>query len=249
MVNVSLAFFFYSQSVEQFERNQFSVRDRQAKQLIALLEDRYQQMSRLANLVPLLVQQRPQETLDEYLRRAIHTNGIMLDLEWDIRSMYWSRPGGGIELLWPSNAEALPEGFSESIKSSPDETSRLLVCTRECQQLLAAPLLWQGKSSGALVLGGSLAEVLLTFHYVTGGEAAIIASTTTSPSAVESPSTEVRFKAITHPQLTQPLFERALEAQAIEPLSLTGNNSMESNIDRTKALQFSQEMSGIRSFA
>jgi hypothetical protein len=37
------------------------VRDRQAKQLKALLDDRYQQMSRLANVVPLLVPAREGE--------------------------------------------------------------------------------------------------------------------------------------------------------------------------------------------
>jgi hypothetical protein len=37
-VNASLAFFSYTQLVDQFERQQTSVRDRQAKQLKALLD-------------------------------------------------------------------------------------------------------------------------------------------------------------------------------------------------------------------
>ncbi len=111
-VNASLAFFSYSQLANQFERQQASVRDRQANQLKALLDDRYQQMSRLANVVPLMVQPRAQETLAEHLRRALNTNGAMLDLEWDIRSVHWIKPDGDVELLWPLDAAALPEALA-----------------------------------------------------------------------------------------------------------------------------------------
>jgi hypothetical protein len=85
------------------------VSDRQAKQLKALLDDRYQRMSRLANVVPLLVQPRSQETLAEHLRRALHINGIMLDLEWDIRSVHWIKSDGDVDLLPQTDSSPLPK--------------------------------------------------------------------------------------------------------------------------------------------
>ena len=232
-VNASLAFFSYTQLVDQFERQQTSVRDRQAKQLKALLDDRYQQMSRLANVVPLLVQTRAQETLAEHLRRALNTNGVMLDLEWDIRSVHWIKPDGGVELLWPLDAAALPKVLAGRIKRSPDETARLLSCAQECRQFLAAPLLWRGESSGALVLGRSLADALLAFNTLTGAEAAIIPGITTSNSTQHStPSSasrsidqETPFKAITHPAVTRSLFVRALAADAGATSALTNGTS------------------------
>jgi hypothetical protein len=100
-VNGSLAYFSYSQLTGQFQQSQKQAQVLQAKQLRALLDDRYQQMSRLANVVPLLVPPRSEETLEQHLRRALNTNGVMLDLEWDIRSVHWIRPNGRIDLLWP----------------------------------------------------------------------------------------------------------------------------------------------------
>ena len=222
-VNASLAFFSYSQLANQFEGQQASVRDRQAKQLKALLDDRYQQMSRLANVVPLLVQTRAQETLAEHLRRALNTNGVMLDLEWDIRSVHWIRVDGEIELLWPLEAAALPEVLARRIKRSPDETARMLSCALECRQFLAAPLLWQGESSGALVLGRSLADALLAFNTLTGAEAAIMPSPMTLRSIPDSIAPETPFKAITHPQFTRSLFVRALTADALTATSTASN--------------------------
>ena len=219
-VNASLAFFWYTQLVDQFERQQTSVRDRQATQLKALLDDRYQQMSRLANVVPLMVQPHAQETLAEHLRRALNTNGAMLDLEWEIRSVHWIKPDGNVDLLWPLDAAALPEALAWGLKHSPDETARMLSCAQECREFRAAPLLWNGESSGALVLGRSLADALLAFNALTGAEAAIIPGTAPSNSTrPPSPNSarlsidpEAQFKAITHPTVTRSLFARALAA-------------------------------------
>ena len=232
-VNASLAFFSYSQLTDQFERQQASVRDRQGKQLKALLDDRYQQMSRLANVVPLLAQARAQETLAEHLQRALNTNGVMLDLEWDIRSVHWIKPDGDVDLLWPLDAAALPKTLSGRIKRSPEETARTLSCAEECRQFLAAPLLWHGESSGALVLGRSLADALLAFNTLTGAEAAIILGT--APSNSTRPPTpnsvplsidqETQFKAITHAKVTRSLFLRALGAEADTGSTLTNGIS------------------------
>jgi len=208
-VNASLAAFAYRQLVDQFESQQVLVRDRQAKQLRALLDDRYQQMSRLANVVPLLVPEREGEDLDRHLRRALDTNGVMLDLEWDIRSVHWIRVDGQVQLLWPTQAVPLPSALVAEAEQIADDTARLLVCEEECRQLLAAPLLWHGSASGALVLGRSVADALLAFNTLTGAEVAI------SPSAhwlesVGAGSQTTSFKAITHPEYTRSLFDRAV---------------------------------------
>ena len=208
-VNVSLAAFAYRQLVDQFESQQILVRDRQAKQLRALLDDRYQQMSRLANVVPLLVPEREGENLDHHLRRALDTNGVMLDLEWDIRSVHWIRADGQVQLLWPAQAAPPPPTLVAEAEQIADDTARLLVCETECRQLLAAPLLWHGSVSGALVLGRSVADALLAFHTLAGAAVAI----TPSPPQLESVGAgnqSTSFKAITHPEYTRPLFARPL---------------------------------------
>jgi len=52
LVNASLAFLAYRQAAEQFKQQQIEVRDRQVRQLYALLDDGYRQMSRLAQIRP-----------------------------------------------------------------------------------------------------------------------------------------------------------------------------------------------------
>ena len=214
-VNTSLALFSYAQLTNQVEQSQLQARALQAKQLAALLDDRYQQMSRLANVVPLLIPQRQDETLEQHLRRALNTNGVMLDLEWDIRSVHWIRPDGWTELLWPPEAATLPPQLAAQIEREPDRTARMLACGNDCRQFLAAPLLWQGESSGALVLGRSVADALLAFNTLTGAEVAIIASA----DAVASASEPTEFKAITHSASTRALFEQTLAKHGEETAS------------------------------
>lgn len=79
LVNASLAFLAYRQAAEQFERQQMAVRDRQIRQLQALLDDGYRQMARLANIVPLLGSDQSDQTINERLHHALDHHGFMLD--------------------------------------------------------------------------------------------------------------------------------------------------------------------------
>ncbi|MCF7989947.1 MAG: EAL domain-containing protein [Thiohalocapsa sp.] len=211
LVNAALAWFVYSQLFDQFELQQQLVRERQSRQLMALLDNRYQQMSRLANVVPLLVPETADETLEEHLHRALQTNGVMLDLEWDIRSAHWVRLDGRTQLLWPPQAAPLPSALVGRIRAAPDDTARMLTCRRDCRQYLAAPLLWRGESSGALVLGSSVADALLAFNALSGAEAAIVPDAGKEAKADDPDTPYETFRAITHPERSKTLFESATE--------------------------------------
>jgi len=195
VANASLAFLAYRQAVEQFEQQQMEVRHRQIRQFQALLDDGYRQMSRLANIAPLLGADRSDQDLDERLHQALKNHGFMLDLEWDIRSIHWIQPNAPSVLLWPDQAQALPVGLIKRLRNFPEQTANLLTCAPDCYQYLAAPLLWQGRSAGALVLGRSVADVLLAFNALAGAEVAIIANQVG----------RTRFPAITHPEQIEPL--------------------------------------------
>lgn len=212
LVNTSLAFLAYRQAAEQFERQQMEVRDRQTRQLQALLDDGYRQMSRLASLVPLLGSDRSDQDIDGRLHQALKNHGFMLDLEWDIRSVYWIQPHIHPILLWPDQAQALPDKLAERLRDAPEQTATLLACEPDCYQYLAAPLLWQGRATGALALGRSVADALLAFHALTGAEVAIIAG-----QARPNP-----FSAITHPDRIEPLL-RDLDLGQLGP---SGNASV-----------------------
>lgn len=208
LVNASLAFLAYRQAAEQFERQQMEVRDRQVRQLWALLDDGYRQMARLTNIVPLLGSDRADQEINDRLHQALDHHGFMLDLEWDIRSVYWIQPNGQPVLLWPDQAQALPAELIRRLQGSPEQTATLLTCAPDCYQYLAAPLLWQGRSTGALALGRSVADALLVFHALTGAEVAI-----------QVEQAPMLFPVITHPEQIAPLLRDA----DLEQLDVPGN--------------------------
>ncbi len=199
LVNTSLALLSYQQLAGQFENAQAEVRDRQVRQLQALIEDRFRQMSRLANAVPLLAPIRPGQDLAGHLAEALDTNGSMLDLEWDIRSVHWLSPAETSHLLWPAEAAPLPAFLMPLIEQSADQTAALLTCGDDCRQYLAAPILWQGADAGTLVLGRYVADALLTFRSLTDAEVALL------PQAETEAGTAPTFPAMTHPERTRPI--------------------------------------------
>lgn len=228
LVNASLALLAYRELAAQFHRQQEQVREGQTRQLRALIEEGYQQMARLAALVPLLAplpsappagdgalpDPPPLPTTDalaEQLRAAMERGALMLDLEWDVRSVHWLSPDRQTLPIWTNDETPLPAALPEQALANPETTARDLVCDQQdCRQYVSAPLLWQGQWAGALVLGRSLADVLLNFSNQTGAEVAVLAAA--------APDAD-RFPIITHPQWTAPLFDRVTAADAPQLLS------------------------------
>ncbi len=177
LVNGSLALLAYRQSLYQFELQQSGVRENQARQLRALLEDNNRQMSRLVNLVPLLGPDSASPgTADDFqsrLRRALESEGALLGLDWDILTVYWIDPSGVPALVWPADAAPPGPELLARLAVADDRATQALVCQPECLQFLGAPVLWRGARAGTLVLGRSVSDALLVFHALTGADVAI----------------------------------------------------------------------------
>ncbi len=206
LVNASLAYLAYRQSARQFDLQQSAVRERQDSQLRAMVADRVQEMSKLSSLVPLFGPNPPLADLREQLDQALHTNGAMLDVEWDIRSVHWIGAKGTTPLIWPTPAQPLPGELTERIAARPEEQTALLSCRSECRQFLATPLLWDGGFGGSLVLERSLADSLLTFNELAGAEVAVARTGSMSARLTDQSARPGNlFSAITHPERTEPI--------------------------------------------
>ncbi len=212
VVNASLALISNYQLVSQFDLQQSTVRDQQSRQLRAILEERTQEMSKLASLVPLLGgSDADRSSQEDAIQEALFTNGAMLDLEWDIRSVHWVHADGTTGIRWPDNAEDVPDALRTALLSAPEQATAALLCSSECRQYKATPLLWQGDFAGNLVLGRSLADALLDFNALTGAEVAVTWSDPIQSRLLWAPNSAhyLRFPALTYPDQTLPLLRAA----------------------------------------
>ncbi len=224
-VNGALAFMSYRQSTAQFDLQQSGARENQVRQLRGLLRRNYEEMTRLVSMVPLLgpeVGTGPGQDFGGRLRRGLETEGALLGLEWDVRSVFWIDPDGRLTLVWPAGVKAPSPDLLAVLDPRDDSVTERLACRPECLQYLAAPVLWQGKAAGTLVLGRSLADALLTFNLLTGAEVAVFVS---SPSATSEPAGAERFPAMTHPSRTASIIRALAPDPAAVPACPVGGGA------------------------
>lgn len=207
LVHGSLAYMVYRQSRAQYELQQSGARENLIRQLRGLVARNFEEMTRLVNVVPLLGPEDDASQGEDFahrLRRGLESEGTLLGLEWDLRSIYWITPEGRTALVWP--ADILPPGpeLITTLTRQKEGVNQLLTCQPECLQYLAAPLLWRGQPAGTLVLGRSLADALLAFHRLTGAEVGIF-----TPDSVRSMQDQIvpGFPAMTHPDRTAPIIQ------------------------------------------
>ncbi len=208
LVHSTLAWMAYRQSVHQFELQQAGVRQAQVRQLRALLDDRFQELSKLAGILALVGPQPPEADMQAQLRTALDVNGVLFDLEWDIRSVHWVDRAGTASLIWAAQAQDVPPQIGTQIARQPEATVTALACRPECRQYTATPMLWGDSFGGTLVLARSVADGLLSFSARTGAEGAIL---TANPPTAEGVAAEggSPFPAVTHKDLTLAVLDKA----------------------------------------
>lgn len=199
--------------ISQFEQNQSHMRAHQSNHFLTLVDERYRQMSRLANLIPSLAAlDTPNEQssdshpdLGERLRQALRRIGGPLDLEWDIRSIHWLPIAGDPTALWPSDDEPLPAPLIGQARRPPEQVAEHLLCNpNACRQYLSSPVLWRGETAGTLVLGRGMASILVSFQQLTGANLAIAGLISDAKSGA-APSTELQIQGATEQQSMLPL--------------------------------------------
>lgn len=186
----------------QFELQQSIRRGDNARLLERLLTGTDASFAGLSNLLPLLSvsdRESPVSPLPA-LQHALDQHGALLALEWDVLGVHWIDGNDALRLSWPGTPLPAPvlHALSPSATAGVD-LHQMLHCRETCRQYLAAPLLWRGEPAGMLVLVRSVANALLTFHQLTGSEAAIALR--------EEGARELRFPATTHPTRTRPILD------------------------------------------
>ncbi|MFP4074963.1 MAG: EAL domain-containing protein [Halochromatium sp.] len=254
-VIISLTFYAHEVLIGQFERHQGQLRQRQVAHFSSLLADRYQQLSRLASLVPRLTHDGGDRSVVEHLRQALEIDGATLDLEWDIRSVHWVPPRGEPVALWPPDSEALPRPLVGEVQGQPERVLERLLCEQEaCLQYLASPVLWRGETAGSLVLGRTMASLLLAFRDISQADLVLAtpsaipgtlpgATAGTTPGATPDATPSTDDRARTSTGATQLRFLGATQAERMLPLlrSVPAEALRASRSDAPLTVQFGRD--------
>ncbi|MCF1183009.1 EAL domain-containing protein [Marichromatium gracile] len=200
VVNLSLVLLANARAQAQFALHQSQLREQQVRQLHAILKARENELSKLATLVPGFGVEMSGAGRAAQLAAALASNGVLLEIEWGVGAAYWIDAEGQVTLSWPEGVESPPPVLLDALADDPERSLCKLVCRGRdgCAHYLATPLLWQGRYAGSLVLGRSLADVLLDFNALTGAEV-----------AVASAAGEAAFPVLTHPEYSRPLLRAA----------------------------------------
>ncbi|MCK5663189.1 MAG: EAL domain-containing protein, partial [Thiotrichaceae bacterium] len=157
----------------------------------------------------------------------------LLDIEWDIQSLYLFSKQGKMVLSWP-DIPGLDSEYPPSMVLQKTQISEALICAPDCLQYVASPILEEGETSGHLLVGRSIATPILTFNNLTKSEIVILSS---QPSELTKENSSLRhlpywdkyISAITHPEKTYLIIKQlenqvSLEGLVKKPHQLNVNN-------------------------
>ncbi len=178
IVNAGLASMGYYEQRQLFQTYQMQIRDQQARQVKALLEKSFYKLEQIAQLIPSLAKAATPETgtpLAEKLRNFFIHSASTLELEWGLEeASYYSSHN---EQLFSWQTDARNDTTFRNLVSavnSAETPLNMLHCDQQCSQFVAVPLLENGSKAGVLLIGRSLADLVIEFNELAKANVAVI---------------------------------------------------------------------------
>ncbi|MDD5036211.1 MAG: PAS domain S-box protein [Methylococcaceae bacterium] len=180
VINGLTSLSFYRNLLQQFEEERQTVHAKQTKELEVLTRQAPERLSALADLIPSL--DGMSDSLASGKTRAItqtfaqHWDALQVNAAIDIAQLY-ARSG---QLLQGWKAETLREPDLSLIQTYVDQVNQterpqiFLDCIHGCVQYAVSPLLVKGTSTGVVVLGSTLAGLIVSFKEVSGSDIGIL---------------------------------------------------------------------------
>lgn len=170
-INSLLALRGYQQLHWQFNFYQEQVRQQQYIELKGLIESGFREMQQLAVAVPLLDQS--DNTQTDYLpglQTTLNNQMHLLSLEWGIEeAQVFDLNNAAINAETDRHFSAEIIDWVKQVNAQEVPLS-LFYCSSFCRQYVVTPLLHEGRHVGALLIGRSIADLVLTFKQVTNSE-------------------------------------------------------------------------------
>lgn len=202
-VHLGLVFQGYSGATEQFESRQALAMEERLQVLQKLLDQSAERLARIANIVPGVINT---ATLSDFVERW---QAVQLELQLEVMQLYGRDSGLRVAGLpiWGSGTP--PGALTERIQAAlrDERPSSFVLCEPSCVQYGLIPVLGQRGERQLMVLGLSLADVVLEFPGLAGADVALLVEQPVSPAAAywdrlrlvavsDAPSNEPKIRAL-----------------------------------------------------
>ena len=189
-VNVSLVTLGVIRLEGQFQRQRALSAERRIREFRALVERSFSSLERIG---PLIMEGSEDwfslPSSEGRLMRQLTGRAAALEIDWDITTLLFMDAGGKVHYSqgYAGDDPAVQEMLHKALET--ETVGKLMRCTTECRQLVAVPLLLQGRVAGVLLLGRTMAETVSTFRSISGSDLAIV----TSGRPVRGPGKDARW--------------------------------------------------------
>jgi diguanylate cyclase (GGDEF)-like protein/PAS domain S-box-containing protein len=177
IINAGLACLGYLQQRNLFDTYQQQIREQQNRQATSLLKTSFYRLEQIAHMIPALSEAAMTEqslSLGKKLKNFFQHSETTLDIDWGLeQAAYFSNHN---KLLFTWQSREIDGVFDELIKSVNRFQIPMssLHCDTTCVQYVAVPLLDKGKDAGVILVGRSLADVIIEFNELAKADVAII---------------------------------------------------------------------------
>jgi signal transduction histidine kinase/CheY-like chemotaxis protein len=181
VMNASLAYLAFSRTTAQFEAAQQTRHALQLSGLSVVLDEAFRAMGSFAGFIPLLETEMTSpgaQDLAARLGEILSEHGPLLGVEWGFEAvhLFTAGPDPTPQLSWPRGRAAPPVGAMIRDASAGESPRGLIACNPGCAQLVAAPVLEEGRTAGVLLVEQSIADSLKAFHMLSGADIAVLQS-------------------------------------------------------------------------
>lgn len=191
IVNAGLAIMGYYQQRQLFLTYQNQIREQQERQITALLKKSYYKLEQIALMIPTLAMASTpssQIPLAEKLESFFLHGASTLDLEWGLEEASYYSVHNERLFSWQTNRDDI-EIFRNLVSAvnSAESPLNMLHCDRQCSQFVAVPLLEEGSKSGVLLIGRTLADLVIEFNQLAKADVAVISKPKSSSQLADNP--------------------------------------------------------------
>ncbi|MBV2092811.1 MAG: hypothetical protein KUF72_18180, partial [Candidatus Thiodiazotropha sp. (ex Ctena orbiculata)] len=167
IMNAGLAGMGYLQQLKLFETYQQQIHEQQNRQVKSLLDSSFYRLEQIALMIPSLAEAASQDTtvpLSEKLQTFFLHSAVTLEMEWGLEEAAFYSKENRLEFNWQTGSLGAP--FTELVNSVNrlETPLTMLQCNIRCSQYVATPLLYKGEHAGVILVGRSIADLIIEFN-------------------------------------------------------------------------------------